>query len=125
MNSARNAELIRSSITCSQIIDLTAACGTGKSTVLPVMIKEIVGVERVYVLEPRRQLAVENAISSKQYLCRERLDNILITHCIKDDVIPSLYNGIVFFIDRVSKIDGQYSHMISKIGIYCKHNLFV
>ena len=70
----RNAELIHSSIICNQIIDVTAPCGTGKSTVLPVMLKEIVGVERVYVLEPRRHLALENAVSSKQYLRRERQD---------------------------------------------------
>ena len=44
----RNAELISETISWIMIIDLTAACGTGKSTVLPVFINEIEVILRVF-----------------------------------------------------------------------------
>ena len=93
----RSADLIHNAISNNQIVDFTAACGTGKSTILPIIVMEMAGVDRVYVLEPRKQVAVENAFSSNAYRQSSGRAFIDIGHCTKNDELPQIKTGITFF----------------------------
>ena len=93
----RHTGVIQKAIRESKVIDITAPCGTGKSTVLPVIIKETCGIDLVYILEPRKQLAKENALQCEKVIGKMQRNHVTVTQCTKSEDLPHFDEGICFF----------------------------
>ena len=113
---ARHSGVIQKCIRDSKLIDITAACGTGKSTVLPLIVNETLGVDLVYILEPRKHLAVENALQCQKVIGNLERNYVTVSHCTKSEALPQFDEGICFF--SAGKMEQQLE-VLFKSGVSC------